>query len=138
MASRAQIAMIHTLKSKIGMADDAYRAVLEGFGVSSSKDLSGTDAKECIQTLMRLVPSGVLRPRPDAPSRLVASYAQQAYIRGLWDKVSRVEGKEERARALNSFIEKRFRVSHIKWLPRGDVGKVIHTLEAMQKQTAKI
>jgi hypothetical protein len=135
MATRPQIAMIHTLKSKIGMCDDDYRAVLGGFGAESSKDLSVPDAKAVIEALMKLVPSGSFRRRaPSAPSREVASGKQQAYIRGLWDTVSRVPEGKDREAALNAFLRKRFNISFLNWLPRESVGKVIHTLEAMLKQ----
>jgi hypothetical protein len=135
--------MIHTLKSKIGMTDDNYRAMLEGFGVGSSKDLSTANAKAFIEALMGMVTggqthvwqkggSGVPAERKRyATSNAVATYAQQAKIRRLWYEVSRAP---EPDRALNNFLEKRFRISHIAWLPRERVGKVIHTLKAMQSQ----
>jgi hypothetical protein len=154
MSSRPQIAMIHTLKSKLGMDDDNYRAMLSGFGVESSKDLSTADAKAFIESLMSQIKGGgKVRVRQAggtnasadkvlggqtryAASNEVATYAQQAKIRHLWDTVSRVP-EPDRARALNNFLEKRFQISHISWLPRERVGKVIHTLVAMQKQSNK-
>ena len=152
MASRPQIAMIHTLKSKLGMDDDDYRAMLSGFGVESSKDLSTADAKAFIESLMSQIKGGgkvhswqygdttamadkILNGKARyAASNEVATYAQQAKIRRLWDTVSRVP-EPDRARALNNFLEKRFGISHIQWLPRERVGKVIHTLQVMEKQS---
>jgi len=166
MASRPQIAMIHTLKSKLGMDDEGYRAMLSGFGVESSKDLSMADAKAFIESMMKQIKGGALGlPKGGKPpvistalnnrrdngalaenilagktryaaSNEVATYAQQAKIRHLWDSVSRVP-EQERARALNNFLEKRFQISHISWLPRERVGKVIHALVAMQKQSSQ-
>lgn len=138
MATRPQIAMIHTLKSKIGLADDHYRAVLGSFGAESSKDLSTVNAKSLIKTLMGMITgsgatAGAGFQKRYADSNEVATYAQQAKIRHLWNAVSRVSEKD-RARALDAFLEKRFQISFLKWLPRERVGKVIHTLEAMQKQ----
>ena len=153
MATRPQIAMIHTLKSKIGMADDQYRAMLEGFGVESSKDLSTSGAKSVIETLMGMVKGGGRAPVRSvggnnvladeilsgkvryAASNEVATYAQQEKIRRLWYEVSRAPEPDA---ALNNFLEKRFRISHLAWLPRESVGKVLHTLKAMQKQTTKV
>jgi len=156
MSSRPQIAMIHTLKSKLGMDDDSYRAMLSGFGVESSKDLSTANAKVFIESLMKQIKGGAMSlPKVSKPSvrdnsalaenilngktryaasNEVATYAQQEKIRRLWDTVSRAP-EQERASALNNFLEKRFQISHISWLPRERVGKVIHTLKAMQKQS---
>jgi hypothetical protein len=153
MSTRPQIAMIHTLKSKLGIDDDNYRAMLSGFGVESSKDLSTADAKAFIESLIAQIKGGgkvhirqvgttasadqVLNGKARyAASNEVATYAQQAKIRHLWDTVSRVP-ESDRARALNNFLEKRFQISHLSWLPRERVGKVIHTLVAMQKQSNK-
>jgi hypothetical protein len=131
--------MIHTLKSKLGMADEHYRAMLSGFGAESSKDLSTADAKAFIEGLIRMAKGGgVAHNTPASPavparaanSNETATFAQQAKIRHLWDAVSRVP-EQDRARALNNFLEKRFQISHITWLPRERVGKVIHTLKAM-------
>jgi hypothetical protein len=145
MSTRPQIAMIHTLKSKLGMNDDNYRAMLSGFGVESSKDLSAADAKAFIDGLMKMFKGGGVSAPPSsvnnilngktryAASNEVATFAQQAMIRRLWDTVSRVP-EADRARALNNFLEKRFMISHITWLPRERVGKVIHTLKAMAAQ----
>jgi hypothetical protein len=153
MATRGQLSMIHTLKSKVGMSDEDYRALLSGFGVESSKELTGPGAKELIEALMRLVPGGALSFPPrrvktasadavlsgklrHADSNEVATFKQQAMIRAMWNEVSRAP-ESERAQALNNFLEKRFQISHIRWLPRERVGKVIRTLEAMKKQQPK-
>jgi len=137
MSTRAQIAMIHTLKSKLGMTDDEYRVMLDGFGVASSKDLSASDSKAFIEALMSMVTGAGITgfQKRYAVSNEAATYAQQAKIRHLWDKVSRAP-EQDRARALDKFIESKFGVSFLIWLPRRDVGKVIHTLKAMQKQPA--
>ena len=39
MISNAQKSLIHVAKSKTGMTEDEYRAMLSGFGVASSTDL---------------------------------------------------------------------------------------------------
>ncbi|MCL2689043.1 MAG: regulatory protein GemA [Chitinispirillia bacterium] len=148
-ASRPQISMIHTLKSKIGLSDDDYRAMLEGFGVESSKDLTSLEAKEFIEALIKLAgQKGVVLTFPaircsrgftksangkSASSNGIASYAQQAKIKHLWSAVSRAP-EPDQPRALNSFLEKRFQISRLEWLPRERVGKVIRTLETMIKQ----
>jgi hypothetical protein len=146
--------MIHTLKSKLGMSDDQYRAMLSSFGVASSKDLPRLDAKELIGVLVSMVRGGVTQSPPPrradtaetdailsgrvryADSSEVATYKQQAMIRAMWDEVSKAP-ESERAKALNAFLEKRFKVSHIRWLPREAAGKVIRTLETMKKQQTK-
>ena len=39
MISNKQKALIHVAKAQVGMSEEEYRAMLLGFGVSSSKDL---------------------------------------------------------------------------------------------------
>ena len=44
MATTFQIRKIHALKNVIGMDDDLYREMLMSFDVTSSKDLTFTEA----------------------------------------------------------------------------------------------
>ena len=144
-ASSAQITMIHTLKSKIGLSDDDYCAMLESFSVESSKDLTSSDCKLFIGSLLKLAgqegkttafPSRKIRAfdgSKSASSNDTSTYAQQSKIKHLWAAVSRVS-EADQPRALNQFLEKRFAISRLEWLPRESVGKVIRTLETMAKQ----
>lgn len=51
-AYKAQlIKRLHTVVSKMGLSDDQYRAALNGFGVSSSKDLDITDLLRLIDLI---------------------------------------------------------------------------------------
>lgn len=137
MATRPQIAMIHTLKSKVGMSDDDYRALLSGFGVESSKSLTVATAKAVIETLMKMVGGKTPTLPKQATDTGMATFAQQAKIRHLWDQVSRAP-ECERQTALNNFLMNRFKIGLLRWLPRDKVGAVIHTLETMKKQKQEV
>lgn len=48
---KSLIKRLHTVKSEIGLTDDQYRAVLSGFGVESSKQLSIDELLRAIELL---------------------------------------------------------------------------------------
>jgi hypothetical protein len=53
--TNAQIARIHIWKSRLGLSDADYRAVLSGFGVESSKDLPDGKFREVQIAFERLL-----------------------------------------------------------------------------------
>ena len=53
--SPRQIKIIHTIKTKLGIDDAAYRTLLRGYAVMTSKDLTWREAEELIgELIMRL------------------------------------------------------------------------------------
>lgn len=69
MANPMQIKLIHTVKGALGLNDDDYRAVLAGYGVTSSKQLSDRDAGALLADLeAKAVAAGVWRKK-GAPKR---------------------------------------------------------------------
>lgn len=64
MATAKQIKIIHTVKGALGLDDDAYRDMLAGYGVKSSKDLSHFKAAQFLADLERkAVAAGVWKVR---------------------------------------------------------------------------
>jgi len=83
------IKIIHVAKKQLGLDDEAYRAVLSGAGVSSSKDIK-TDAQ--FNTVMSAFQQMGFKSASWAGRRMntvtgapgMISKRQEYYIKGLW------------------------------------------------------
>jgi hypothetical protein len=143
----AQIKKIHTLKNVLAMADDLYRLSLQGlYGVTSSKELNQIQAADLIDFLeTKATELGVwectIGPRKRlnglGKRRGMASPGQLQKIEAQWQRVSRVEQPEERAKALRHLVERISKVSDLRFLDTVGAGKVLNALKAMQREKAK-
>lgn len=144
------IQLIHTLRSKLGLDDETYRAMLAGYMVAqtrrpaeSSKNLSYRQLQDLCKTLTdRAVAAGIWTPwqarvdRDRLASRptIFATDSQLAMLEGMWALVSRQPDQESRERAFDRFIHRRFHYGGLRMLPRHEVYKVAHALHAMIEQ----
>jgi hypothetical protein len=132
------IRVIHAAVSKIGMDRDTYQGMLAAYGAKTSLALTDRQADELAKKLIAEAKSlGKWDDRnssakSDIPDR--ASSGQRAKIEVMWAAVSRAEPKDRR-KALDRFLNNRFKIAKIEWLPQSMVGKVIRTLDAMRMQT---
>jgi hypothetical protein len=144
LITKNQIIRIHAQISSLGLSDDEYRAILSAWNVKTSKDLTYTEANDLIailltkgHTLKKDAAAEAKRradPQADRLRDFRASPRQVGKIKAMWREVSRQTTDEARAIALNNFIEKRFKISRVEWLPGYMVGRVIRVLEIMIKQ----
>lgn len=135
-----QIKKIHTLVSRLGMNEEAYRDMLEAsWGVRSSKELAEPEAELLIGTLeAKAVEMGVWqKPYVKKYDELAAregSYATPAQLRlieALWAQVSRAPDAEGRRRTLQKFLQNRFKVDNSRCLDRPTAARVIYALRKM-------
>lgn len=137
MASKIQIKLIHTLRAKLDMNEEEYRASLIPFSVTSSTEMTEIQAKEYIHALIQVaVRRGVWKKmrstlKPGRPDDF-ATPDQIAMLQAAWASVSRARGAEARATALNRFIYRRWGFGSIEMLPRDTVAKVRHAIDHMQ------
>ncbi|GAB1351356.1 hypothetical protein MASR1M12_00860 [Erysipelotrichia bacterium] len=142
MATQAQIKIIHTLKTALRMTKEEYEAMLYGFGVESSKQLSDAAANEFENKLIEMgISAGVWRQRgqksnkkrfDDLGSRPdMATPKQLRMIESIWREVSRADSDENRAVALRHFIEK-YGVSDIRFANKSVASKIINALLTMK------
>jgi hypothetical protein len=126
-----KLALIHVAKKKLGLDEEAYRAILSGAGVSSAKDIATDEQFNIVMgAFLRLgfLPSG--RQRGVKYKSTVSGAAgmiskpQEYYIRGLWDLASRV--KDEKS--LRAIIKRIGKVDDIAFLPRASARAVILAL----------
>ena len=93
MATTFQIRKIHALKNVIGMDDDLYREMLMSFDVTSSKDLTFTEAAifvDILEDKAVAINKWIKQPKKYADlnrTENMASDAQLRMIEGLWRDV---------------------------------------------------
>lgn len=84
---------IHVAKNKLGLDEDAYRALLEGCaGVCSSTEIKNWEQYEAVMAGMKKL--GFAFERKKRPARkqenpVFITPRQEYYIRGLWELASR-------------------------------------------------
>lgn len=119
MATQKQIQLIHVLKQKHGIEDEVYLGMLAGFGVESSKQLSGTQAAEFIEQLNKTD----RRARGDG----FATDKQIFAAKKMWQERSFKQTEEEKEKALKNFLYKKFGKSQLYDLTRQEASELIRT-----------
>lgn len=145
--SKAQIAKIHALKSKLRLADEEYGAALESYGVTTSKDLSYQQAADLIKKLVNLLPKelreNISQRRKDAKQkydelgirwndRLKEHYATPKQLRmleAMWMTSPRVEHKTEEA--FKHFVKRITGKERLEWVMMSDVRKIKKAIEML-------
>ena len=139
--TNSQIKKIHTLVSALGWKDEWYRDNLcSYFYVESSTDLTYQQAKDYIEMLERqAISAGVWKPaaeyRKEKEREDMATDKQNRMIRAMWSEISYEKNRKKRDLALGKLLERIVKVSHINFLLKEDVKKVVNALKAMK--TAK-
>jgi phage gp16-like protein len=108
------IQLIHVGKSKMGLDDDSYTALLEGVaGKSSCTDMTVRQLEAVLRAMRRNgFPVSPRRVRPDEQGRGRGEWAtaeQLEYIKGMWAKCARNKSDA----ALYGFVK---RIAHVKAL----------------------
>ncbi|EPD44430.1 MULTISPECIES: regulatory protein GemA [Delftia] len=134
------IAAIHTLKSKMGLTDDDYRALLRNLtGMTSSKDLSPQQQQAVRDHMQGLaVGAGVAKPlrgrRTFAQAKQAAS-PRERKVWALWHQLYR-DGRlrDNSAAALNAFVARTVSVSALRFATSAQLDTVIEALKAWQQR----
>lgn len=122
MISPAQLRMIYGLSRRCDMDEETLHAmVLAQTGVASLKQLTSHQAAQIIDQLRIKAGEPV---REDIPGR--ASDGQRRMIRSV---IRELGWTDERLRA---FLDKRYHVSDVAFLPCAKCGAVIEALKAMR------
>ena len=129
MQKRNKYSIIHVAKKQLGLDDVAYRAILSGAGLESSKDIK-TDAQ--FNTIMYAFQQLGFKSTswagrrintvPGAPGMI--SKRQEYYIKGLWSLASRVKDEA----SLQKIIKRIGKVDDISFLPKRAASAVILAL----------
>lgn len=121
------IQLIHVAKSKLQMSDGDYRALLNGVGgKASSAELTVAELEQVLRAMKSLGFTVKKLPVTEL-DRGLASDAQLAYIKGMWELVSR----EKTERALNRFVRRITGAVHLRFLNVYSAQKVTLALRSM-------
>ena len=121
------IQLIHIAKSKLQMSDGDYRALLNGVGgKASSAELTVAELEQVLRAMKSLGFTVKKLPVTEL-DRGLASDAQLAYIKGMWELVSR----EKTERSLNRFVRRITGAVHLRFLNVYSAQKVTLALRTM-------
>jgi len=121
--------IIHVAKKQLGLDDDAYRAILSGAGLTSSKDIK---TAEQFNTVMSAFQSLGFKSTNRMGRRLnivtgahgMISKRQEYYIKGLWALASRFKDEA----SLRKIVKRIGKVDDISFLPKRAASAVILAL----------
>ncbi len=120
--------MIHTAKNALGLDEEAYRAILEGEGLSSSKEITSPQQFKNIMDAFRILgftpPSTknlCITPRN---SGYLCTRRQLYYILGLWELASRRKDEQ----SLRNLIKRVAHVDDLRFLTKEKASAVILAL----------
>ena len=124
------IQLIHIGKGKMGMADDTYRAFLDGVtGKDSCSDMTIRQLESVLRVMRKHgFPLAPRRVRPEEKG--AASVAQLEYIKGMWAKCAR----NKSGRALVAFVNRIAGVKTLRFLTPETAQKVILALRDMMEK----
>ena len=130
------IAAIHTLKSKLSLSDDDYRALLVNLtGKASSKDLLPQQQEAVRDHLQALaVKSGLARPMRSRRNTFAQSKAaaspKERKVWALWHQLYR-DGKlrDNSAPALNAWVQRTVGVAALRFATAEQLGTLIEALK---------
>ena len=142
MANNKQLAKIHIAKKDLGISDSAYRDLLSGWGVSSSKELSEKQADEVIEGLKKIGfkpkrasrQSSVHSPQiriqlPENRPDEMATQKQMDMLASMWVSYSREKTEE----SFRKFVKNIAKVDLVEWLLKADVQKVRLAIMRLKK-----
>jgi hypothetical protein len=129
--TRGQIALIHVAKKQTGMCDDDYRALLLSCTRGQASSAAELDNFGFTIVMKRFERLGFRSTSPRRPLGIRASMASDpelALCRRLWLEFTGVTGTEAQ---LGVWLDKKFKVSALRFLPAEDAGRIICALRAM-------
>jgi len=126
MISKKQIGLIHVAKQRTGMTEDEYRGLLAGFGVTSSKDLSGAAFEEAMSHFEKIgfKPKNPFRKAAGGKQRLMAKVTAIRADLGLTEAY------------VDAIAQRMFKVASHRWLSAYQLHKLVAALTYHQRKQA--
>lgn len=140
MATAQQIKLIHTIKGALKLDDDTYRAVLQGYGVESSKSLPAKAAEQLITELKeKAVAAGVWARRGGykQSKKRLGSDPQAAMIVGLWSDLHKAGlVRSGSVRSLSAYIKRMTKKDALRWCSSYEKSRLIEALKSWLERAA--
>lgn len=137
--TKFQIRKIHTLKNLLGIDDNTYRNMLRSFDVTTSKNLTYTEAKILLEILEdNAIKANLWVKQPlkyDDPKRAasMATGAQRRMIEGLWRELSYEDTDKFAKQSLRTFLRNKFNIDDTAFLTKAKGIKAIQAITRMKK-----
>ena len=136
---RIDLAAIHVAKKNLALDDETYRAIIKRITrgrTGSSGEMKASERAELLDEFRR---KGFQRPAAAEQARggksIGIEEGQHRKIVAMWIELAKAGVvKDSSDRALNHFVTRVTRVSHLKWLRAREANKVIEALKAMKKR----
>ncbi|KQO53095.1 regulatory protein GemA [Methylobacterium sp. Leaf85] len=123
-----QIRTIHAIKTRTRLDEASYRAMLQGFGVSSSKFLTAADADRLLKRL-RDIPGASTPVQGRGRTKAQGKYAPK--LQAMWLALYNLgEVEDRRDSAMHAFIERQTSLSHTRFLQ--DATDAARAIEALK------
>ncbi len=111
----AQIKAIHAIKTRTRLDEGSYRAMLQGFGVVTSKDLT-SEAADRLLRRMRDIP-GASTPVERVAKRKAAAGKYAPKFQAMWLALFNLGAVEDRRdSAMHAFLERQTDIPHTRFL----------------------
>jgi hypothetical protein len=124
-----KVRLIQVAKRSLGLADDDYRSILRRVaGVSSSTQLDDSGFRQVMDSFAHLGFQSTSAAANFGRREGFATAGQVATIRRLWAAYTRGDGTDA---TLGKWLEGKWRVSALRFLPAEQAPKVIAALKAM-------
>ena len=133
MPTPGQVKKIHTLKGALKIDDDTYRAILNGYGVSTSKKLCIQVADQLIADLEeKAVAAGAWERRDHAKvKRRLGDDPQVTKIERMWAELWRAgKVRANSARSLSAYVRRMTGKDALRWCSAAEKGRLIENLKA--------
>ena len=137
LSTKDQKKVIHTLKHALKLSRDEYEVMLETYGVTSSVNLTESEAQGLIKQLRKLANN--LKYDEFTGRQGMANPAQLRKIDALWRSVSFGRTYKAKTLGLKTFLRTRFDVANMGAVTAFKVTPIITAIKAMaEKQTKEI
>ncbi len=129
MITSAQIKLVRTAVSRLGLSEEDYRSLLAQVGAKTAKDLDQDTIQVVMKSLEKLGwKSTDRRPRGnDSGTGEHATTAQLRMIEAMWMEKARVKTSE----ALSKFAKRITGRDRLEWLTVYDIRKLKKAIEEM-------
>jgi phage gp16-like protein len=129
--SKSRIAVVHIAKTKLNLLDEDYRAILNQVaGVESSKMLSDEGFEAVMFRFSQMGFKSDWNQRNFGYRQGMATPRQIAMIRDLWGTFTEGQGTDA---SLGRWLDGKFKVSSLRFLPSDTGRKVVGALKIMVK-----
>jgi len=129
--TKGQIKAIHTIKSRVRLDPGSYRAMLAGFDVASSTQLTAAEADRLLARMRDIPGASTPVQRPSKAGQAAGRYAPK--LQAMWLALHNLGAvADRRDSAMHAFVKRQTGLDHTRFLrDAAEAAKAIEALKAM-------